>query len=461
MDQIRLYWKHATAAAVGERHGVADKDLKALAPQIKALTRTLNDERKAGKHAYRDLPYDDDVTDAIHRQVEHFRDRCEVLVVLGVGGGALASRALQQALNPYTYNYTSDRTRPGPQVFVVDNVDPDQVRSLLDLVAAKAKKTIVNVVSKSGDTVETMTQYFLFRGLLQSKLGKKYNENVLATTDATDGGTLRQLAKSEGYRTLDVPAGVEGRFGALSALGLFSAALTGIDVDAIMAGARDMDKRCKDPDLMANPAALIAAMHYLLLPKGRTISVLMPYSAALFALGDWYRQLLAESLGKNGAGITPMTALGATDQHSQVQLFRDGPDDKLITLLEVERFGSKLATSANTKSATNLAYLNGSNLQTIINSQKLATEHALLASGRPTLSLLFPQVSPETVGQFIYLYQAVVAYLANLMGVDAYSTPAVALGKQGAAALMGQGSYGELLGQMQATVTKRDAKFLV
>jgi len=468
MDTIRLYWKNATAAAIGDAHGVADKDLKALAPQIKSITRLLSDDRKAGKLRYRDLPFDDDVTDAIHRQVEHFRDRCDVLVVLGIGGSALGARALHESLNPYTYNLLSDRTRPGPQVFVVDNVDPDQIKSLLELVTAKAKKTIVNVVSKSGETVETAAGFFLFRDLLQSKLGKKYNENVIATTDP-ETGALRQLARQEGYRTLDVPSGVPGRFAILSAVGLFSAAITGIDVDAIMAGAREMDKRVKDADLFANPAAMIAAIHYLLLQKGKPISVLMPYSTSLYAFGDWYGQLVAESLGKQHGlkrkdvhtGITPIKALGATDQHSQVQLYREGPNDKLITMVEVERFGSKIAIPAGLKSIPSLAFTAGSNLQTLINAEKLATEHALLVSQRPTMSLMLPQISPETVGQFIYLYETAVSYLAALLEIDAYNTPAVELGKAGTAALMGRDGLADLNKAMQASVVKRDLKFLV
>jgi glucose-6-phosphate isomerase len=468
MDHIRLYWKNATAAAVGDQHGIAEGDLKQLAPRIKTITRHFHDERKAGRLNYRNLPYDDDITDAIHREVEHFRDRCEILVILGIGGGALGSVALQNALNPYTYNLMSDRTRPGPQVFVVDNVDPDQVKSLLELVAAKAKKTVINVISKNGETVETAAQFFLFRDLLQSKLGKKFNENVIATTDP-DTGVLRQLAKQEGYRTLDVPAGVVGRFGILSAVGLFGAALTGIDIDAIHAGAREMDKRVKEGDLLTNPAAMIAAIHYLLLAKGKSISVLMPYSTALASFGDWLGQLMAESLGKRDskakkgvyAGITPISARGTTDQHSQIQLYREGPFDKLITLVEVERFGSKLAISAGMKDIPNLGHLVGSNLQTLINSEKLATEYALLESHRPTMTLLLPQISPEVVGQFIYLYETAVSYLAALLEVDAYSTPAVQLGKEGASALMGDKAYADVMDKLKSSVLKRDPKFTI
>src|SRR5687768_13650551 len=261
MDRISYYWRNATAEAVGEKHGVSDKDLKSLAPQIKELTRQMSVDRKAGQLKYRDLPYDEEMVEAINREVEHFRDRCEVLIVLGIGGSALGNIALQSALNPYTYNLMSDRTRTGPQLFVLDNVDPDQIKAVVDLITPKIKKTIVNVISKSGETAETASQFILFRELLQTKLGKKYKENILATTDPT-GGTLREIATEEGYRTLEVPEGVGGRFSVLSAVGLFSAGMCGIDVEALLEGAAAMDKRLKDDDVLTNPAALIAAIHW-------------------------------------------------------------------------------------------------------------------------------------------------------------------------------------------------------
>ena len=467
MDKLSLYWKNATAEVVGEKHGVSDKDLKAIAPRIKDLTKQFTDERKAGKKKYRDLPYDDEMMDAIHKEVEHFRDRCEVLVVLGIGGSALGNIALQNALNPYTYNLQSDRTRNGPQVFVLDNVDPDQIKSVVDIITPKIKKTIINVISKSGETAETASQFILFRDLLQSKLGKKYKENILATTDAK-GGTLREICNAEGYRTLEVPDGVGGRFSVLSAVGLFSAAMCGIDIDAIMEGARAMDKRVKEPDLMKNPAAMIGAINYILNEKGKHMSVMMPYSTSMYYLGDWFRQLWAESLGKqNGlkkknvyAGITPIKALGTTDQHSQVQLYREGPNDKLITFLEVERFHNKLAIPESMKDVETLAYLAGRNFQTLINSEKLGTEYALLASQRPTMTVLFPQITPETVGQFIYLFECAVSYVGGLFEINTYDQPAVQLGKDATYALMGKKGFDELAKQIQP-VAKRDSKFIL
>src|SRR5205814_7130885 len=232
---------------------------------------------RAAKLPYRDLPYQSEMLDAINKAVEHFRTRCEVLIVLGIGGSALGNIALQNALNPYTYNLQSDRSRSGPQLFVLDNVDPDQIRSVVELVTPKIKKTIVNVISKSGETAETASQFILFRDLLQKHLGKGFKDNILATTDPK-GGTLRDIATKEGYKTLEVPDGVGGRFSVLSAVGLFSAAMCGIDTEALMQGAIEMDKMLKDPDPHNNMAAMIAAIHYVLDQRGKKISVMMPYA---------------------------------------------------------------------------------------------------------------------------------------------------------------------------------------
>jgi len=303
--------------------------------------------------------------------------------------------------------------------------------------------------------------------LLQTKLGKKYKENILATTDPK-GGTLREIATKEGYRTLEVPEGVGGRFSVLSAVGLFSAAICGIDIEGLLEGAQAMDKRLKDSDVFTNPAALIAAIHWLLDRRGKKMAVMMPYATSLYSLGDWFRQLWAESLGKKDglskkniyAGQTPIKALGTTDQHSQVQLYREGPNDKVITFLEVERFTQKLTIPSSMKDVETLKYLAGANFQTLINSEKLGTEYALLESQRPTLTTLFPQINSETVGQFIYLYEVAVSFMGGLYDINTYDQPAVQLGKDATYALMGKSGYADLEKKIQA-VAKRDKKYLI
>lgn len=467
MDRISLYWKNATADAVGSKHGVTNDELKKLSPRIKQIHQQMIAERKAGRLRYRDLPYDEDMLDAVKSQVEHFRDRCDVLVVLGIGGSALGNIALQNALNPYTYNLMSDRTRPGPVLFVLDNVDPDQIKSVVDFITPRLKRTIVNVISKSGETAETAGQFILFRDLLQKKLGAKYTDNILATTDPK-GGTLREICKADGYRTLEVPEGVGGRFSVLSAVGLFSAAMCGIDIDALMQGAADMDKRLGDANVLKNPAAMIAAVHYALDRKGKPISVMMPYSTSLYYLADWFRQLWAESLGKQDGlkkknvftGQTPIKALGTTDQHSQVQLYREGPNDKIITFLEVENYGNKLTIPGSMKHVETLRYLAGANFQGLIGAEKLGTEYALLESQRPTMSVVFPAITPQTIGQFLYLYECAVSYMGGLYEINTYDQPAVQLGKDATYALMGKDGFADLAKKIQP-VAKKDKKFLL
>jgi glucose-6-phosphate isomerase len=194
----------------------------------------------------------------------------------------------------------------------------------------------------------------------------------------------------------------------------------------------------------------------------------MPYSSGLYYLADWYRQLWAESLGKQDGlkkknvftGQTPVKALGTTDQHSQVQLYREGPNDKIITFLEVERFGNKLTIPSSMKHVETLSYLAGSDFQTLINAEKLGTEYALLESQRPTATVTFPSVSAETVGQFIYLYECAVSYMGGLYEINTYDQPAVQLGKDATYALMGKKGFADLSRKIQP-VAKKDRKFII
>ena len=218
MDRISYYWKNASLDAVGKDHGVCVKDLKALAPRIARIAKSIAEGRKKGEFRFRNLPYDQDMIDSINREVEHFRDRCDILIVLGIGGSALGNSALQTALNPYTYNLQSDRTRTGPLLFVLDNVDPDVIRSVVDFIGNRLKKTIVNVISKSGETVETTAQFILFRDLLQKKLGKRYVDNVLVISDR-EKGVIGKICKEEQYRNIEYPRGIGGRFSVLSPVG--------------------------------------------------------------------------------------------------------------------------------------------------------------------------------------------------------------------------------------------------
>ncbi len=467
-SRISLYYKNVTADVIGAEHGITAAQFDDLAAKTGPLISKLNGQRAAGETPYRDLPSNEKYPADVKRLVGEFEDRCENFVVLGIGGSALGNIALQTALNPYMYNIDEAKRRPRPRLFVFDNVDPVQFRGFLDWVEPELEKTIFNVISKSGRTAETAGQFLAIRQKLEDTLGPgSVCEHIIATTDAK-AGTLRKISDEFGLRTLEVPEGVGGRFSVLSPVGLLSAAVCGIDIDSLLAGARDMDERVSLDDFHKNPAAVNAAINWHYYNIGKRISVMMPYAYALEDFADWYRQLWAESLGKrkdmSGAdvyiGPTPVKALGTTDQHSQVQLYREGPNDKLFTFLQVNKFSGDVEFGPAPACAPELGYLVGKKMSRLLNSEKLATEYALLQNKRPCLTIALDEINAHTIGQFIYLYEVTTSMTGLLFDVNAYDQPAVELGKEATFALMGREGYEELSQEIEPYM-EMDENFLV
>lgn len=467
MSEIKLYYKNVMAEMIGTEHGITPETMGLLADKTTPLIKKLNEERKAGKTPYRELPYNTEITKQIKQLVTEVSDGCENLVVLGIGGSALGNIALQTALNPYMYNLDRQQRR-GPRLFIFDNIDPAQLSSFLDWVGNRLDKTIVNVISKSGRTAETASQFMIVRQMLLERIGANgFKNQVIATTDQKEG-TLRRIADEAGLRTLEVPDGVGGRFSVLSAVGLFSAAMCGIDIDSLLEGARKMDGNVSCEDFYKNPAALNAAINYHYYNSGKRISVMMPYSYALKDLSDWYRQLWAESLGKAKdlegnevhIGPTPVKALGTTDQHSQVQLYREGPNDKLYTFLQVNKFAKDIKIGPAPDCAPELGFLAGVGLSELLNNEKKATEYALLQDKRPCLTVFFDEVDASAIGRFIYLYEVTTSFAGALFGINPYDQPAVELGKEATFALMGREGFEELGRQIQP-FTEIDSDFII
>jgi glucose-6-phosphate isomerase len=465
-SKIRLYYKNVTTEVIGDEHGISAEQLKALAIRTEPLIVELNRQRADGQTPYRDLPHRDQYPKDVKKLVKELEGRCENFVVLGIGGSALGNIALQTALNPYMYNLDDAQRQDNPRLFVFDNIDPAQFASFLDWV--NLDKTIFNVISKGGETAETASLFMTIRQRLEDTPNlDEWKEHIIITTDPQKG-PLRKISGDFGFRTLEVPEGVGGRFSVLSPVGLLSAAMCGINIDLLLEGAKDMDERVSLTDFYKNPAAVNAAINWHYYNHKKKISVMMPYSYALKDFADWYRQLWAESLGKNKdlsgadvrAGPTPIKALGATDQHSQVQLYREGPNGKLFTFLQVENFDRDLKIGP--APAPELEYLADKDLSVLYNSEKKATEYALLESKRPCVTVIFPEVSPYTVGQFIYLFEVTTSFSGALFGINPYDQPAVELGKEATFALMGKGGeeYKELARQIRS-LTEVDKKFLV
>lgn len=465
--EVQLYYKNVMSDVIGDEHGITDAQFEELADKTTPLISWLNGDRKAGKIPYRDLPYSTDISKRVKGLVNDLKGTCDNLVLFGIGGSALGNIALQTALNPYMYNL-DEKQRHGPRLFVFDNVDPPQLVSFLDWLGDELNRTFFNVISKSGRTAETASQFLIVRQLLLDRLGPEaYKNQIIATTDANQG-TLRRITDDAGFRSLEVPECVGGRFSVLSAVGLFSAAMCGVDIDSLLAGARDMDKRVSNENFYENPAALNAAINYHYYKQGRRISVIMPYSYALKDLADWYRQLWAESLGKADdlesnkvyIGPTPVKALGTTDQHSQVQLYREGPNDKLFTFLQVNNFDEDLTIGPAPDCAAELGFLAGKKMSELLNNEKNATEFALLQDKRPCLTIFFDEVNAYSVGQFIYLYEVTTSFTGALFNINPYDQPAVELGKEATFALMGKDGYEDLTQEIQHK-TEIDENYIV
>lgn len=454
---LEVDYANVLSTAVGPAHGLTVAEIRRAQREVRQVVGRIERERKDGRHRYRELPTDREMVKAVKAAVRRFRPGVENLVVLGIGGSALGNIALQTALNPPPYNLLSKKRRRGPRLFVMDNVDPVQFADLLDLLGPALKTTLFNVISKSGETAETAAQFLIVRDLLARRLGAKgLARRMLVTTDP-ETGTLRELADREGWFTLPVPVGVGGRFSVLSAVGLFSAGMCGVRIERLLAGAAGMSARAGNRVVGKNPAAMLALLLHLFYTRGKRLHVLFPYSHQLKDLADWYRQLWAESLGKRCdlegrpvvVGPTPIRALGATDQHSQVQLYREGPNDKVFIFLEVEKFAREVRIPRGRGTPDSLKYLEGASLGRLLSAEKRATEFALVASRRPCLSIRFPRVTEETVGQFIMLWEAATSITAGLLNVNAYDQPAVQLGKDYTYALMGKPGYAKQARQFE------------
>ncbi|MEM9559520.1 MAG: glucose-6-phosphate isomerase [Planctomycetota bacterium] len=468
---LTIDYANCLSDRVGE-HGI-DPDRLAPASDAAAgaadLTRRLNASAGTGWERWRTLwadPAKTEYASACKRVAAERAGRFENLVVLGIGGSALGNIALQAALNPPTHNILPAAKRRGPRLFVVDNVDPANLNAVLEV--CDPKDTLFNVVSKSGETAETAAQFMVIRDLLAKHVGQDASDHVVAITDPAKG-TMRTICDQAGYTTLPVPEGVGGRFSVLSPVGLFSAAMCGIDIDALLAGAAAMDERCRREDLAQNPAAMLAFLLVELGTKhGKPNHVLMPYCNSLYLMADWFRQLWAESLGKQTdrdgntvhAGFTPIKALGATDQHSQIQLYREGPNDKVIGFLEVKDFAGPGTAGDVTipkgLGVENLAYLEGKSMTALLNAEKRATEYALLESRRPNFTIRFPKVDETHVGELIALLEVATAYAGLMLNIDAYDQPAVETGKKATFGLMGRAGFEEWQTKVDAALPGHD-----
>ena len=356
--------------------------------------------------------------------------------------------ALFQALCHLHHNELPKSKRKAPKFYVEDNVDPERMAALLDII--DVKKTMFNVITKSGSTSETMTQYLIIYDILKKELGEQASKHIIATTSESKGNLIK-IAKKEGFKTFYIPDGVGGRFSELCPVGLLPAAVLGIDIKLLLEGAKYMDKRCSKADVRKNPALMAALLQYIAIQKGNNISVMMPYADGLKLMADWYAQLWGESLGKavdlDGnkvyAGQTPVKSLGVTDQHSQVQLYTEGPFDKVITLIGVVNYRKTVEIPNGCEDIPAVNFLCGHSMNELITAEMNATEYALTRAQRLNNKIILPEINAFTMGQLMMFFMLQTAYIGALLNIDTFNQPGVEEGKNATYALLGREGYEE------------------
>lgn len=454
---LRLDFNNMTAGAIGE-HGITEDELESYLPMAKAAAKAMEEKRPLMK--WRELPHNQgNIVEELKECAEYVRANFDDFVVLGIGGSALGPIAVQQALNHLHYNDLPKERRSGPRLFVEDNVDPERMAALLDVV--DIKRTAFNVVTKSGSTSETMAQLLIVFDLLKKHCGGDFASRVIATTDESKGNLIK-IAKEHSLKTFFVPDGVGGRFSELCPVGLLAAAVCGIDISALLRGAARMDEACREPDVCKNGAYMAALLQFISMKRGKNISVMMPYADSLKYLSDWYAQLWAESLGKRYdlsgrdvfVGQTPVKALGVTDQHSQVQLYVEGPFDKVVTFLGVDGYRASYEIPEGFSHIPDVSFLCGHTLNELIKAEQQATEYALMKAGRPSFSITLPCVTPQTVGALLYFLEVMTAFAGELLNINAFDQPGVEGGKQATYALLGKPGFDEKRKELESAPAK-------
>lgn len=394
------------------------RECLALSPRLDALRARLRGWRRGDPPSFLMLPFAED-TDQIVRRGHELGRRFRQTLVLGIGGSSLGAEMLTRVLGHHAY-----------PISFYDNLDPT---TLFDPQAVDWEQTLLLVVSKSGDTVETLGQFLAVLPAIESRLGPRLAQHVFAITE-NPNGALYRLARELRMEVLPHPA-VGGRYSVLSVVGLLPAAIAGVDVPQLLTGARAMAERVNDPDMDRNPALLQGAAQYLHAQCGRRLSAQFVYADRLWPVTRWYAQLWGESLGKRDAagahqGLTPLAARGVTDQHSQLQLYLDGPDDKQFTFIVCPELGSQgMRVPERARDFEAVKALAGHTLGEMFHAEFEATRATLARRGRPNRTFSVP-LDAHAIGELIVLLEMETVVVAELLGIDPFDQPAVEEGKR-------------------------------
>lgn len=368
---------------------------------------------------------------------KEIREKYENYVVVGIGGSDLGSRTIVNALKSNNKGINV--------LFIGANTDPDELKDFFENLSLE--KTLFNIISKSGETIEIIANFLYIEGVLENKFGKENIKNHITITTSEKKSTLRDIASEYEISVIEGVGDVGDRFSVLSVIGLLTADVIGVNIDNIIKGAIEIDEKTNSLNPEYNEALVFAELQYLSFEKlQKNISVLMPYSKRLERFGFWYRQLWAESLGKKMsitgkeifAGITPIASLGSTDQHSQIQLYNEGPNDKTITFIIPEHFDSKIKIETE---LPNVSYLNKVSFESIIKKERLATSISLTENNRANGTIFIDSIDEKSLGELFFFFEMAVSYLGNLFNIDTFNQPGVEKGKEYMYALLSKPEF--------------------
>ncbi len=401
---------------IGE-NGITEEEIKALSSRLDPLRKKIQDWIHSDQPTFLNLPHKSNLK-AIQQRGQAIAGQFSRTIVFGIGGSSLGGEMLVRTLGD---------SQPKNSVSFYDNVDPS---TMVTLEAVDWQTTLLLVISKSGDTAEVLSQFLTTLPIMEHELGyEKAAEHILFITE-NKAGALYKLGEELNIEIIEHPP-VGGRFSVLSVVGLLPAYIAGVDIAGVMDGARAMAIRCASEDMLENPAFYNAATQYLHAERNRTISVVMPYADNLRFVVNWFRQLWAESLGKidangNHKGLTPTEAHGVTDQHSQLQLLLEGPDDKLVTFITDPGFRFRgRRVPMRFKDIPAVAPLAGHTIGELFMSELKATRTTLSRRGRPNRTLALLERDAYALGELIILLEMETVVVAELMGVNAFDQPAV------------------------------------
>lgn len=441
------------ATTLSEKHlkGFINEDeFKGIAPMVKTAHEMLHTGTGLGNDfiGWLTLPtdYDKEEFARIKKAAEKIKKDTDVFIVIGIGGSYLGARAAIEFLTSQNYNALAKDT---PQIYFTGNsISSSALSDLLEI--CEGKNVSINMISKSGTTTEPAIAFRVFREYLEKKYGKEEAKSRIYCTTDKAKGTLKQLADKEGYETFVVPDDVGGRFSVLTAVGLLPIAVSGADIDALMAGAQKAQSDFDNDDLMTNDCYRYAAIRNILYRKGYSTEILVAYEPAFTMMSEWYKQLFGESEGKDNKGVYPSSVIFSTDLHSMGQYIQEGRRSLFETVVKFEKCKKEITLGTDPENVDGLNFLSGKTMDFV---NEKAFEGTVLAhndGGVPNVVLNVKEMTEEELGYLIYFFEKACAISGYLLGVNPFNQPGVESYKKNMFALLGKPGYEEQKAALEA-----------